>query len=127
MRYMAGAMGNGGNSMSEEFRWEVLSAGEMRRKYGLFAENRPVIRLDRERVPERLRHLIPLAEKFGIADDLVRQDCVAKTTEAELLELRRVLKENDRLLDGWLIDPNTDRLSKEYIVFTAMRMAADGT
>ncbi len=45
--------------------YEVLRAGEMRAKYGLYAENRPTIRLDPANVPEPLRHLVPLASSSG--------------------------------------------------------------
>ena len=75
--------------------WEVLPAGEMRRKYGLYAENRPLIKLVPERVPEPLRKLIPLAEKFGISDDLIREDFFAKTPKTELKQLKMSLAEND--------------------------------
>jgi hypothetical protein len=54
--------------MSDDF--EILPAGEMRAKYGLKAENRPTIILDAGKVPVALRHLIPLAESFGVSDDL---------------------------------------------------------
>jgi hypothetical protein len=57
--------------------YEVLPAGEMRAKYGLTAENRPTIVLDVAKVPAGLRPLIPLAEQFGINDDLIREDVVA--------------------------------------------------
>jgi hypothetical protein len=106
--------------------WEVLPAEEMRRKYGLYAENRPVIRLNPERVPPGLRHLIPWAERFGIADDLIRQDFVAKTAESDLQELRRIVQEHNDLLDAWLSDPDADIHGDEYVGFSTMRMAADG-
>jgi hypothetical protein len=64
--------------------FEILPAGELRAKYGLTAENRPTIILDAAKVPPALRPLIPLAERFGINDDLIRLDVVAKTPVAEL-------------------------------------------
>jgi hypothetical protein len=73
-----------------------------------------------------LRHLIPWAERFGISDDLIRQDFVARTAEADMKELRRIVQEHDDLLDDWLADPNADIHAAEYIAFTTMRMAADG-
>ena len=108
--------------------FEVLSAGEMRAKYGLYAENRPSILLRPENVPESLRPLIPLAEMFEISDDLIRQDLVQKTGAIELHKLRRRVSEFDDLLDEWLAGPaaNGPKFSDEYIAFTCMRMAADG-
>jgi hypothetical protein len=107
--------------------WEVLPAGEMRRKYGLYAENRPLIKLNPKRVPEPLRVLIPLAEKFGISDDLIREDFFDKTPKSELMTLKRTLAEYDDLLDEWLAGPEADgpKFSKEYIAFSAMRMGVD--
>lgn len=107
--------------------WEVLSAGEARRKYGLSAENRPAITLDPKRVPKPLRVLIPFAEKFGIADDLIREDVFGKTTKAELAKLTRTLAKYDNLLNEWLAGPESDEpvLSDEYIAFSAMRMGVD--
>ena len=114
--------------MKKDERFEVLPAGEMRAKYGLTAENRPVIRLDPKKVPKALRHLIPLAEKFGIGDDLIRQDFFAKTPKSEIDELRRLMAQHDDLLDDWLAGPEASvpKLSKEYITFCCMRMGADG-
>jgi hypothetical protein len=108
-------------------RFEVLSAGEMRAKYGLTAENRPVIKLDPLRVPERLRKLVPLAEKFGIADDLIREDFFAKTPKGELDKLKRTLAEYSDLFDEWLAGPEADgpEFSDEYVAFSAMRMGVD--
>jgi hypothetical protein len=79
-------------------------------------------------VPEPLRHLIPLAERYGISDDLIRADFVAKTPPSDLTELRRIVQEHTAPLDNWLAGPAADgpTFSAEYIAFTCMRMAADG-
>lgn len=113
--------------MGHEGDWEVLPAGEMRRKYGLYKENRPVIRLNPERVPEPLRHLIPFAEKFGVSDDLIRDDLIEHTPKDELDDLRRMVLNHDDLLDEWLAGPECygPSYSDEYIAFSAMRMSAD--
>jgi hypothetical protein len=107
--------------------WEVLPTGEMRRKYGLHAENRPLIKLAPERVPEPLWVLSPLAEKFGIFDDLIREPFFAKTPKSELVKLKRTLAEYGHLLNEWRAGPEADgpKFSKEYIAFSAMRMGID--
>jgi hypothetical protein len=112
----------------EQEKWEVLPAGAMREKYGLYAENRPIIKLNPEDVPERLRPLIPYAEHFGVNDDLMRADLLAKTSAQELEGLRRAIEPFADLLDDWLAGPaaNSPPFSPEYIAFTCMRMAADG-
>jgi hypothetical protein len=110
-------------------KFEVLPAGAMRAEYGLTAENRPTIRLDPARVPEPLRHLIPLAERFGISDDLIRADVVAKTPAAELDALRAAVQAHDEAFDEWLAGPEASgpAFSAEYIAFSALRMTADGS
>ncbi len=109
-------------------RFEVLPAGEMRAKYGLTAENRPTIRLNPANVPEELRPLIPLAERFGVSDDLIRTDIVAKSSPVELAAMRAAIAAHDGALDEWLAGSEAEgpEFSGEYIAFTCLRMAADG-
>ncbi len=111
--------------MADDF--ELLSVEEMRRKYGLVSEHRPTIRLDAEKVPAPLRHLIPLAELWGVPDDLIRDDMVRKAPRAAIEELQRVVARHDDLLDEWLAGPEAEgpAYSAEYTAFSAMRMAAD--
>ena len=113
-------------NMTDE-RYELLSVDEMRRKYGLVAENRPLIKLNPEKVPEKLRILIPYAEFWGVADDLIRDDMVRKAPKEAIYELRRIIRHHDGALDDWLAGPEADspKPSDEYLAFTAMRMAAD--
>jgi hypothetical protein len=105
-------------------KFEVATAGELRARYGLTAENRPAIKLDPGRVPEPLRTLIPLAEQFGIADDLIREDVFAKAPKRELAALRRAVEKYGDQLDTWLAGPEAagPKFSDEYIAFSAMRM-----
>lgn len=112
----------------DQDRWEVLPAEEMRKKYGLYAENRPLIKLDACKVPKPLRPLIPFAECFGVSDDLMRADLIAKLPTDTLDDLRKAIEPFDDLLDDWLAGPaaHCPPLSPEYIAFTCMRMAADG-
>lgn len=56
--------------MNDDSEFQILPAGEMQEQYGLTAENRPRIKLNPTNVLVPLRHLIPLAERFGISDDL---------------------------------------------------------
>ena len=112
----------------QESRFEVLPAGEMRTKYGLTAENRPTIRLNPTAVPAALQSLIPLAEQFGVGDDLIREDIVAKTSAAELAAMRAAVESEADAFDDWLAGPEAagPEFSPEYIAFSCLRMAADG-
>ena len=104
--------------------FEVASAGELRRRYGLTRENRADILLNPADVPEGLRSLIGLAERWGESDDLIREDIVQRATVAELRELVSAVAAADDGLDEWLagtvIDP-----TPAYTAFSCLRQAAD--
>lgn len=107
--------------------FELLSVEEMRKKYGLTAANRPVIRLEPQRVPEQLRHLIQYAELWGVRDDLIRDDMLRAAPKEAIDELKRVIEQHEDLLDEWLAGSEAagPKFSEEYLAFSAMRMAAD--
>ena len=108
--------------------FEVLSVEEMRRKYGLVAANRPVVKLNPARVPIDLQPLIPYAELWGVGDDLIRGDMLRSAAPEALEDLKRVIELFDDALDEWLAGPEADNAkpTDEYLAFSAMRMAADG-
>ena len=83
--------------------------------------------IDSQLVPSTLRHLIPLAQKFGVTDDLAREAIVSCASLAEIAVLKQAVQANDALLDAWLSGPEATgpRFSNEYIAFSAMRMAED--
>ena len=83
--------------------------------------------IDPQHVPTALRHLIPLAQKFGVSDDLARETIVSSASKAEIEALKQAVQANDALLDTWLAGPEAAGpcFSNEYIAFSAMRMAAD--
>lgn len=83
--------------------------------------------LNAENVPLRLRHLIPLAEEFGVTDDLEREHFILATPPDKIALLKSAVAEHDDDLDEWLAGPEADSFpfSNEYIAFSAMRMAAD--
>jgi hypothetical protein len=115
--------------MSEqERRFEVFSVGHMRAKYYTDGEKPPKIRLDPRNVPVALQPLIPLAEKWGISDDILRGDHLASASLEEVAELRKTVAAHEDELDLWLAGPEAKQppFSSEYLAFTNMRMAADG-
>ena len=79
------------------------------------------------RIPNELHGLVPLARYFGIQDDLEREMRVRTATPESLQQLCAAVIEHDDLLDAWLAGPEAtaSHLSDEYIMFSAMRMAAD--
>ena len=81
---------------------EILPANQMQKKYNLYAENRPQISMDPSKVPENLRDLIYLAEKWGIDDDIIRDDFVNKSTYTEKQELKDKLKGRTEEINQWI-------------------------
>lgn len=113
--------------MAYDQQFEVASSKTLIEKYGLTWKNRPLIQLNASRVPEQFREWIPLAERWGIGDDLIREDCVAKACSEELLELLEFGVVYDAVLDDWLTGPESESQppSAEYCAFTCLGMAWD--
>jgi hypothetical protein len=79
------------------------------------------------KVPAGLRHLIPLAKRFGVTDDLDRERLVATASPEEVARLKAAVSAHDDDLDEWLAGPEAEgsEFSAEYLAFSALRMAAD--
>jgi hypothetical protein len=86
-----------------------------------------VPRLNPAKVPLELRELIPLAEQYGITDDVDRERRVLSASPAEIAELKTAITRHEDELDAWLAGSEADKptFSAEYLAFSAMRMAAD--
>jgi len=111
----------GGGTLADERRnWEILPAGEMQRKYGLYAENYPPIHIDPSDVPPDLHDLIPLAERFGIKCDITRHDLGAKTNQAEKDELSRRLRGRHDRVNEWVCSFGLGGYNKASPHFIAM-------
>jgi hypothetical protein len=104
---------------------EIAPAHVLQRHYDLFAENRPVTRLDAGRVPAHLRDLIPLAEKWGIGDDIVRFDVEEKSSAAERDELLREVGPRVDEVEVWLATAGAGAMSEEMEAFMYMTSAWD--
>lgn len=83
--------------------------------------------LDASRVPDSVRALLPLAERWGVADDTAREALAEAASVDELRELKAAVLQFDDELDEWLGGPESRCVpsSKEYVAFSAMRMLAD--
>lgn len=112
------------NSMT----YQVASGKIFMEKYGLRAENREIIHLNPDNVPNEVKPLIPFAEIWGISDDLIREDFVAK---ADLRDLQNLISFMQNIefepIDKWLTSPEMIRhsYSAEYIAITCLIMAAE--
>jgi hypothetical protein len=103
----------------------IAPASELQRKYGLYAENRPVIHLDLQRVPPHLRHLIPLAEKWGIGDDIIRNDYITKANDAEKRELHDGFYAPFEQITEWVDSFGNKPMTDEAEAFMYTQMALD--
>lgn len=105
---------------------EILPANEMQEKYGLYAENRPDIRLDPMQVPESLRDLIPMAEEWGVGDDIIRSDIEEKASDTKKEAFTAKLKGRTKQVTDWLDTYGTDQpMPKEAAHFMYMLEALD--
>jgi hypothetical protein len=80
-------------------------------------------RLDPEQVPADLRHLVPMAERWGIGDDV---DRVAKgdgATAAEREELRAAVEPHHARITAWLDSFGQGLMSDEAAAFMYMQLA----
>ncbi len=104
---------------------EIAPAHVLQEKHDLYAENRPEIKLDPSKVPENLRSLIPHAEKWGIGDDIIRNDFINKSTDAEKQELHNALYEPYERITAYLDSFGDDAMSDEAAAFMYMQLALD--
>ena len=81
--------------------------------------------MNNEEIPDKLHHLIPLVEKWGISDDGYRDEAVEKATDLELEVLvEGITKEDAKELNRWFTDPRAlSMLTDEYINYSAFFMA----
>jgi hypothetical protein len=104
---------------------EIAPAHVLQKKYGLYADNRPTIKLDPAMVPENLRPLIPLAEKWGIGDDIIRGDVIKKSGASEKRELHDALYEPYEQVTAWLDSFQGKAMSDEAAASMYMQLALD--
>jgi len=97
--------------------------------HGYTLENRPLIQLNPYDVPLSLRHLIPLAEYWGVNDDFIRLQIIKASAIDSLSQLINAVcqPDIDNELDDWLAgdEAEGDSFSAAYIAFSALRLAAE--
>lgn len=80
--------------------------------------------LNPNKVPEDLRDLIPLAEKWGDYDEAARNRKVERATKQERAALVRAVEPKARAIDDWLNsfgeeDPDDEAAAFMYLTFAA--------
>jgi hypothetical protein len=95
------------------------SGGE-RTAYGTVAQ-----RLDSAAVPTDLRHLLPLAERWGIGDDVERNQKVSRATTADREELRNAITPFSARITAWLDSFGGGAMTDEAAAFMYMQLALE--
>lgn len=106
-------------------RSDIAPASELQKHFGLYAGNQPTLELDPTQVPEHLRHLVPLAERWGIGDDIIRNQVIDKSSAAEKRELHDAVYESYERITEWLASFGGRPLSPEAEAFTCVQAALD--
>jgi len=85
------------------------------------------VRLRPEAVPPEVRHLLPAAEEWGIADDGYREDKVDDADDESRRRLVALVDEAPDELWSWFVGPesHSELPSAEYVALTCLTMAAD--
>jgi len=84
------------------------------------------IHLRRDRVPPDLVDLIPFAEKWGIGDDVLRNEMRERVTDAEKQALTDALAGRHARITAWLDSfPQGQPMSEEAAAFMYMQLGTD--
>ncbi|GAA1408193.1 hypothetical protein ACFQZ4_07855 [Catellatospora coxensis] len=84
------------------------------------------MRVDPTRVPENVRHLIPLVEKWSVPEDGERSELLKRASDVQLRELADAVTASIDELEDWLCgdEVSSPEPSDEYVAFSCLSMAA---
>lgn len=88
-------------------------------------EYRDQLELQKDKVPARLQHLLPLAEQFGVGDGRCRVFFLRQATPAQRQWLRAAAAEHDEEIVTWLDSFPEGEMSKEAAAFMYMLAAEE--
>jgi hypothetical protein len=104
---------------------EVAPAGELREDRGASAEDYPRVEIDPAHVPEDLRDLIPIAEEWGIGDDVIRGDYGESASQEQRERFKAALTGRTARVTEWLDSFGSEPMSEEAGTFIYMLEALD--
>lgn len=84
-----------------------------------------VPRLDAVKVPADLRDLVPLAQRWGIGDDVARAERLQKATAAERAELRAAFGPRQAQITAWLDSFGQGVMPDEAAAFMYAQLAIE--
>jgi len=81
--------------------------------------------LDPNQVPERLRHLVPLASEWGIGDDIERMEYIERSSPADRENLANGLAPYHTDITSWLDSFEPGTMSSEAAAFMYMQLVLE--
>jgi hypothetical protein len=81
--------------------------------------------LDADKVPPDLLDLVPLAQRWGIGDDVLRSERVQKATDAERSELRAAFAPRQVRITAWLDSFKQGAMPDEAAAFMYTQLAIE--
>jgi hypothetical protein len=103
----------------------ACSQRESTRHPGSSAAGASVPPLNSGKVPPDLRDLVPLAQRWGIGDDVARSERVQKVTEAERSELRAAFGPRQARITAWLDSFGQGAMPDEAAAFMYTQLAIE--
>ena len=83
-------------------------------------------RLDAAKVPEGLREIVPLAQRWGIGDDVNRGEALSRSTPNERAELLRAVETHGAEITAWLDSfGGGGKMTDEAAAFMYMQLAVE--
>ena len=106
---------------------EMLLVGLLGKDIGLFVPIKSVEspELREDEVPESLRDLIPLARKYGVGDDEVREELIKSASHKELAELEKKVADKAQEIANWLETFPEGKMSDTASFFLYLGSACD--
>jgi hypothetical protein len=84
-----------------------------------------VPRLDSAKVPADLRDLVPLAQRWGVGDDVARSERIQKATAAERADLRAAFAPRQARITAWLDSFGQGVMPEEAAAFMYTQLAIE--
>lgn len=81
--------------------------------------------VDPDRVPESLRHLVPLARQWGIGDDVERMEFIERSSAADRDALADALDPHHADITAWLDSFEPGEMPDEAAAFMYMQLALE--
>jgi len=81
--------------------------------------------LDPNQVPELLRPLVPLAQVWGVGDDVDRADFTARASAADREALQQAIAPHQARITAWLDSFGTNPMSDEAAAFMYLQLAVE--